>query len=98
MENSKFAVGGNGVDYATTGTVTPTNDKKRWVGLVVNTDAVIDTALFKDHNGTSVTYAPNWFDVTLSQGAFIAFGFVNGVEVYCTSITVTSGSVLLYKD
>jgi hypothetical protein len=94
--NTAFLRGGDGVDYC--GAATLSSGFNRWNSLVVNEAAVISAATFKDKEGAAVSFTPTWLNVTLSAGAFIPFGLVNEAEIFCTSITVTSGSVLLYKD
>jgi hypothetical protein len=102
IKNTAQALGTVGVDYATTGTTVFAYSVNHpgWYGFVVNADAVIDTATFKDKDGNTTTVSQSWFDVTLSQGMWIPSGNssqAGGEDVWITSITVTSGSILLYR-
>jgi len=67
---------------------------------VVNADAVISAVTITDKNGDSYTEkTQTWLNETLGKGAFIPVGFDKaGSELYIDSITVDSGSILLYCD
>ena len=63
----------------------------RWQGFVVNADAVISAMLDQDDN--SLMTALGLSGVTLSAGTFISVP--NGQAI--TSITLSSGSVVMYN-
>lgn len=102
MNNTIFnehQVGYSGCDYATTGTVTPSAlGSGRWFGFVVNETAVIASMTLKNAAGTTVSFSPTWLTKSLAAGQYVSFGVYRGEKLYCTSIVVTSGSVLLYID
>ena len=95
--NTAHMRGGNGCDYATTGTVTAGTGIK-WYGFVVNEDAVIASATFVDSDGGALTYSPTWATKTLAAGTFIPFGVINSEDCFASAIVVTSGSVILYRN
>ena len=103
IQNTAEAIGSKGVDYATTGTTlfAYSDNHPGWYGFVINEDAVIDTAIFRDKGGDTTTISQSWFDVTLKSGMWIPSGNssqAGGEDVWITSITVTSGSILLYRS
>lgn len=61
-------------------------------GFVVNADAVVSAIL--DKNGTSLMSAIGLSGVTLKQGIFIAVADGD----YISSITLASGSIVLYNE
>jgi hypothetical protein len=99
--NTAYSRGGDGVDYAGAGTL---STEKRWNCFVVNEDAVITSGVFvRKDKTTVVTYSPSWLGKTLTAGAFIPLPLMEvepGVEefIYCKTIVVASGSILLYID
>lgn len=64
----------------------------RFRGFVVNSDAVVSAIL--DQNATSLMTQLGLTGVTLKQGIFITLP----EEQIITSITLTSGSVVLYNE
>lgn len=64
----------------------------RFRGFVVNSDAVVSACL--DRNGTSVMTSMGLTGVTIKQGMFISMADDNWI----TSITLTSGSIVLYNE
>lgn len=99
--NTALMSGGDGPNYAGVGTKTT---EKRWNVFVVNEDAVITTAVFVRQDKVTVApYTADWFGVTLTAGMYINCPVLEvsaGVEerVYLKSITVASGSIILYMD
>lgn len=99
--NTAFMRGSDGVDYLAAGTLA-TN--KRWNAIVINEDAVITSGVFvRQDKVTVITYSPTWLGVTIAAGNLLPMPFMEveaGLEeqVYCKSLTVASGSVLLYID
>lgn len=63
----------------------------RWKAFVVNSDAVVSAISF---NGTSLLSELGLSGVTLKQGIFITVR----EEQAITSITLTSGSIVLYNE
>ena len=63
----------------------------RWQGFVVNADAVVSAML--DENGASLMTSLGLSGVTLYSGIFISVP--NGMSI--SSITLTSGSVVMYN-
>jgi hypothetical protein len=63
----------------------------RWQGFVVNDDAVVSAIL--DENGASLMTSLGLTGVTLYSGIFISVP--NGMAI--SSITLTSGSVVMYN-
>jgi len=63
----------------------------RWQGFVVNADAVVSAML--DENGASLMTSLGLSGVTLYSGIFISVP--NGMAI--SSITLTSGSVVMYN-
>jgi len=63
----------------------------RFRGFVVNSDAVVSAILF---NATSLMTQLGLTGVTLKQGIFITLP----EEQIITSITLTSGSIVLYNE
>ena len=63
----------------------------RWQGFVVNDDAVVSAIL--DENGASLMTSLGLSGVTLYSGIFISVP--NGMAI--SSITLTSGSVVMYN-
>lgn len=64
----------------------------RFRGFVVNSDAVVSAIL--DQNATSLLSSLGLSGVTLKQGIFIAVPDGS----YISSITLTSGSIVLYNE
>jgi hypothetical protein len=62
-----------------------------WQGFVVNADAVVSAIL--DENGSSILSDLGLSGVTLYSGIFISVA--NGKSI--SSITLTSGSVVMYN-
>jgi hypothetical protein len=62
-----------------------------WRGFVVNADCVVSALL--DKNGVSLNSTIAFSGVTLKQGAFICVPDGDWIS----SITLTSGSVILYN-
>lgn len=63
----------------------------RWKAFVVNSDAVVSAISF---DGTSLLSELGLSGVTLKQGIFITVR----EEQVITSITLTSGSIVLYNE
>jgi hypothetical protein len=63
----------------------------RWKAFVVNSDAVVSAISF---DGTSLLSELGLSGVTLKQGIFITLK----EEQVITSITLTSGSIVLYNE
>jgi hypothetical protein len=63
----------------------------RWKGFIVNSDAVVSAISF---DGTSLLSELGLSGVTLKQGIFITVK----EEQVITSITLTSGSIVLYNE
>lgn len=102
IQNTAQMIGSKGVDYLTTGTLTYAYDlnNRGWYGFTVNEAAVVTAATFRDKDGTAISFSPNWYNVTLAAGAWIPAGKSSyaGKFVWITSITLSSGSILLYRD
>ena len=64
----------------------------RFRGFVVNSDAVVSAIL--DQNATSLMTQLGLTGVTLKQGIFISLP----QDKIITSITLTSGSIVLYNE
>lgn len=64
----------------------------RFRGFVVNSDAVVSAIL--DQNAASLLSSLGLSGVTLKQGIFIVVPDGN----YISSITLTSGSIVLYNE
>lgn len=64
----------------------------RYRGFVVNTDAVVSAIL--DKSGTSLMSTINLTGITLKQGIYICVPDDN----YISSITLASGSIVLYNE
>ena len=64
----------------------------RFRGFVVNADAVVSACL--DKSGTSLMSSINLTGITLKQGIYIAVADGN----YISSITLASGSIVLYNE
>ena len=64
----------------------------RFRGFVVNSDAVVSAIL--DQNATSLMTQLGLTGVTLKQGIFISLP----QDKIITSITLTSGSIVLYSE
>jgi hypothetical protein len=64
----------------------------RFRGFVVNSDAVVSACV--DRNGTSLMTSIGLTGVTLKQGIFIPVADDNWIS----SITLTSGSIVLYNE
>ena len=64
----------------------------RFRGFVVNSTAVVSACL--DKNGASLMTSIGLSGVSLKQGMFISMSDDN----YISSITLTSGSIILYNE
>jgi hypothetical protein len=64
----------------------------RFRGFVINSDAVVSAIL--DQNAASLLSSLGLSGVTLKQGIFISVPDGN----YISSITLTSGSIVLYNE
>lgn len=98
------ATGATGFDYcgaetlAYTASAAKSSDSEGWYAFVVNEDAVVSAVVFKDRDGATLTVTPTWLNHTLAAGAYCPAGFISGEDAYISSITVDSGSILLYAD
>ena len=101
--NTARAVGNQGCDYLTTGTLAFSSsiyatDGQGWYGFVVDTAATVTAVTFKDRSGNTLTGSPTWLNNSLSAGVFIPAGFLGGQDAYISSITLSGGAIILYAD
>ena len=103
--NIARAVGSSGADYLNAGTLAyatqwPINKSTGWYAFVVAEAATITAVTFKDKSGVAHTpvNTTTWLNVSLPAGSYIPAGFVDGEDVYISSITTSSCVIILYLD
>jgi len=99
------AVGMQGCDYLTgaatlayTASVFASPESQGWYAFWVGTAATVTAVTFKTRSGATVAATPKWLNTAIPANAWIPAGFKGADDVYISSITLSSGAIVLYCD